>query len=346
MEKRKNILNTSFEIITIIFFIWMSIKAKYIVHPLDIENLSINKLFMLGFILFIFLKRIDKKNIGIGIFIGLNIVSIILSIKEIVNIGDYELIFQFKKVTIIECIQKIILTIVLIIDIKAKEKSILDWIMLVITFISNFVILYTQIYIYSILWVIISTYIAIDVLFIYREFTKKSFAYVILLINIYIIFLILYEIFTLWIPKYKLNKVADKIENIDSIQSSVPKIVNNRIVNGRRSVKYKVSENLKKTNEIKINNNQYEDYYLFNDIKINITISEMAVFLEYNSDKFDKKFNIGNNIYYVSIGAESIYLCTQLKGNIIYSIQINYFDNIHLTDEELINIKPFFEVDI
>ena len=252
-------------------------------------------------------------------------------------------------VTMFDCAQKIILSIVLVFTLKQRKNMIPVYILLGITFILVIIVLYQEIMIDYCLLVVVKSYIA---LYFNKGISKNSFRNIILIMTAGFVIILLFISSLTWLPNARYNKIAEQLEKMNSISSSnintttrsIGLTYNDARIISKEKINYEVSQNV---NE-EVHKDNYSEY-CYND---NIVVSLHAFPEPYEIKENDESFIVNNREFYInsdSCWSTSTYkfvmsINANIQNNMSYYVLICFKNKVSLNEDDLQNLKPLFYI--
>ena len=350
-DKRIKIINIIFLIFTLLYTLYSFIFSFDIYSEGLILGIG-TRLYLIGFIIFAICQaRNEKKEIGLRIFTILAIISTALTILDVLIyfLSPYGYLFlEFIEVVtmIVDIAQKITLTIVLILIEKQRPNRILEYILLGITSIMSVIMLLQEISINNCLLIIAKTCIVLYVFYFEQGISKNTFRNIILIIAIEFLIILAFISSVTWIPKIRYNSAVQKLEQINSVNTNTINTVTRSIKfnNNRKTINYKVSQ----LAEEKINNGSISMYDYDEKITISLSTQELNNQQVSLMKKDAENFIVNNREFYIipSTSYNGMNIFTNIQNNLYYSIAIVFANKVSLNEEDLQNLKPFFDINV
>lgn len=349
MEDRKiRIVNSIFLIFTIIYLLCSFIFFFDIYSEGVILGIG-TRLYLIGFIVFVICNMHNKKNLGIKTFSILAIVSMVATIAEYISIISYNILYTYVNPAFIEIlliiigsIQKILLAVLLIFNIKEKEKIGLAYALLVVTAILDIVMMFQNVTIEYCLLIVTNIYVAVYLLYFNKGTSIKSFRNIILIIITVFLIIALFILSVTWLPKVKYNNVVKKLQKIDSISSNISSITRNlKYNNNKKTFSYDISENVQERS-----NNGTISNYSYNNISIGILTQKLDTAQISTMYSDAENFSVNGRIFYIipTTSYKGMVIYTNIENNTYCLIVITFNKSVSLSKNDLQNLKPFFYI--
>ncbi len=348
-DRRVNFINKIFLTFTIIYTIFDLGRDLY--YGEDIILSMGLSLYCIGFIVFAVNQLLNKEEkFGLKTFLILTVITIIASVIHYISIIAENISHGYSYPTlseaslmIINVIQKVLLTIILWFNMKDDKKPVIGYVLLIVTFLLNIAMLYQQISLGYCLLTFVYTYIALYILYFNKGVSRNSFRNIIITFITVLLIMISLILSTTYLPKSNYNKAVKQITEINNISSDVYTTTEKIKYNRRKEINYNVSVNAIygiDTDTIK--------GYNYEDLFVTISVSELGNQEIYTLNNEFEVFIVDGRQFYVVpqeyIGNNSVQVCTNIENNIYLNIQIFFEEDVKLTENDLQNLRPFFDI--
>ena len=345
-DKRFKVINVIFLIVCIIYLLYSFTFDIYS------ENIILEigtRLYHIGFIAFVICQMCNrKKEVSLKVFSILTVISVISTIYQCIStMSSIKYIISFIDICLIitASVQKIILAIFLILNRKQVKNKIRGYILLVVTFILNIIMLCQEVTLYNCLLSVVSIYMVSYMFYFNKGYSKYSFRNIILLIVITLLIILSFIFSETFLPKMKYNKVVQELEQINLVDSNnINTMTRNIKYNNINKISYKVSQKMEETSiDESINRYKYND-----NIKITIYTSTSSRELDYEIANNSKNSTVNNRKFYIipAKSYDAIVIYTEVLNNIYFIIVIEFEDRVLLNEEDLQNLKPLFYINV